>query len=75
MIAQGAELYRHDGGNWDFAIGLYDEDKVSIAGFDDVGTPRVKLVSTSPPLREWGEMKVEQYREQSVLLTVDHAEE
>lgn len=71
MIARGAELYRHDGGNWDFAIGLYDDDKMSIAGFDDFGTPKVKIVSSAPPLRDWAESKVQQYREQSVRITTD----
>lgn len=74
MIAQGAELYRHNGGDWDFAIGLYDDDKMSIAGFDDFGTPKVKIVSTAPPLRNWAESKVHHYREQSVLITTDDIE-
>lgn len=74
MIAQGAELYRHDGGDWDFAIGLYDDDKMSIAGFDEFGTPKVKIVSTSPPLRDWAESKVHRYREQSVLISIDEIE-
>lgn len=74
MIAQGAELYRHDGGDWDFAIGLYDADKMSIAGFDDFGTPKVKIVSTAPPLRDWAESKVQGYRERSVLITTDDIE-
>lgn len=71
MIAQGAVLYRHDGGEWDFAIGLYGNDKMSIAGFDEVGTPKVKIVSTAPALRDWAESKVEHYREQSGRITLD----
>lgn len=74
MIAFGAEIYRHDGGDWDFAIGLYDDDKMSIAGFDEHGTPRVKIESTAPPLRDWAESKFQHYREQSVLVTTDDVE-
>lgn len=71
MIALGANIYRHDGGDWDYAIGVYDAEMMSVAGFDELGTPRVKIVSTAPPLRDWAESKVQDYREQSVLITVE----
>lgn len=71
MISLGAEIYRYDGSGLDYAIGLYDDDKMSLAGFDDYGTPTVKMVSTNPRLREWAESRVADYEADAHQLTVE----
>lgn len=70
MIEAGATLYRDDG-DWDFAIGIYDDERMSIAGFDEAGTPRLKIESDHPELREWAVTKYETIQRRATPLTVD----
>lgn len=69
MIAHGADIYRDDHAEWNFAVGIYDAGRMSFVGFDESGTPRLKIESEHPDLRRWAEEKFERFRERSVLLS------
>lgn len=70
MIEEGATLYRDDG-DWEFAIGIYDDEAMSFVGFDEHGTPRLKAESDHPELRAWAETKYEAFRNRASQLSVD----
>jgi predicted transcriptional regulator len=70
-IEHGASFYRDDQGDWDFAIGLYDANRMSFVGFDDSGTPRFKVESDHPQLRNWGDETADRILERSEPISIE----
>lgn len=70
-IEAGSPTYCDEDGDWDMAIGIYDDAAMSFVGFDEHGTPRVKIESSHPALLDWAIGRFETIRERATPLTAE----